>query len=78
MALGAGNVTLTTSPQKVAEAGEPVTLLCGTAMIMANSAGASSGQQWTWPVNVPYPTDGTLDVYAWLSTGTATMQRAKS
>lgn len=78
MPLGAGNGTLTTTEQKVAEAGEPVTLICGTAMIMANKAGSSASDRFTWPANTPYPTDGTTDVYAWVAAGTATFQRAKS
>ena len=78
MPLGSGNGTLTTTPQKIAEAGEPVTLLCGSAMILANVSGASGGQQVTWPANVPYPTDGTSDVLGSVASGTATFQRMKS
>lgn len=78
MPLGAGSGTLTTTPQKVAEAGEPVTLLCGSPMIMGNTASASGTTAWTWPANLPYPTDGVLDVFAWVASGTAAFQRAKS
>lgn len=78
MPLGAGSGTLTTSYQKVAEAGEPVTLLCGVAMIMSNSLTASGTTEWTWPANLPYPTDGAIDVFAKVATGTAAFQRAKS
>lgn len=78
MALGSGNGTLTTSYQKVAEAGEPVTLVCGTTMVMANVLSPAGGQEWTWPANVPYPTDGLSDVYAKVAASTAAFQRAKS
>lgn len=78
MALGAGNGTLTTTEQKVAESGEPVTLLCTAEMVMMNASGAASGLQWTWPANTPYPTDGTTDVWAKVASGTAPFQRAKS
>lgn len=78
MALGAGSGTLTTSYQKVAEAGEPVTLVCGTAMVMTLVASPTSAQEFTWPANVPYPTDGMTDVQAKVATGTAAFQRAKS
>lgn len=78
MPLGSGNGTLTTTPQKIAEAGEPVTLLCGAAMILANVSDATSGQQVTWPANLPYPTDGTTDVLGSVATGTAAYQRMKS
>ncbi|MBI1324387.1 hypothetical protein GC170_14545 [bacterium] len=78
MPLGTGNGTLTTSFQKIAEAGTPVTLTCTSAMILANDPAAASGEQSSWSANVPYPTDGTKDVYAKVASGTAPYQRTQS
>lgn len=78
MALGPGNGTLTTTPQLIAESGEPAILLCGAVMILMHDPDADAADQFSWPADTPYPTDGIYDIYGKVAAATATYNRAIS